>query len=76
MRWLLFGFVLFFLGGYVFTVSGQNGQAESESESGIEETIGREENWKLERGSKELSLEFGYAPMQPTFLSGREEYDT
>jgi opacity protein-like surface antigen len=35
-----------------------------------------QENWKLERGSKEWSLEFGYAPMQPTFLSGREEYDT
>jgi opacity protein-like surface antigen len=39
---------------------------------------GGEENkdWKLERGSKEWALEFGYAPMQPTFLSGREEYDT
>ena len=23
-----------------------------------------------------MSFEFGYAPMQPTFLSGREEYDT
>ena len=34
------------------------------------------ENWKLQRGSKEWALEFGYAPMQPTFLSGREEYDT
>ena len=35
-----------------------------------------QEDWKLERGSKEWSLELGYAPMQPTFLSGREEYDT
>jgi opacity protein-like surface antigen len=35
-----------------------------------------EESWKLERGSKEVSIEFGFAPMQPTFLSGREEYDT
>ena len=34
------------------------------------------EDWKLERGAKEMSFEFGYAPMQPTFLSGREEYDT
>ena len=33
-------------------------------------------DWKLERGSKEFALEFGYAPTQPTFLSGREEYDT
>lgn len=34
------------------------------------------EDWKLERGSKETSFEFGLAPMQPTFLSGRKEYDT
>jgi hypothetical protein len=34
------------------------------------------EDWKLERGAKELSFESGFAPMQPTFLSGREEYDT
>ena len=34
------------------------------------------ENWKLERGAKEWALEFGYAPMQPTFFSGRKEYDT
>ena len=33
-------------------------------------------NWKLLRGAKELSVEFGFAPMQPTFLSGREEYNT
>ncbi len=33
-------------------------------------------NWKLLRGAKEFSIEFGFAPMQPTFLSGREEYDT
>lgn len=36
----------------------------------------REESWKLERGSKEWSIESGFAPMQPTFLSGRKEYDT
>jgi len=34
------------------------------------------ESWKLARGSKETSFEFGYAPMQPTFFSGRKEYDT
>jgi hypothetical protein len=33
-------------------------------------------NWKLRRGSKEWSIELGYAPMQPTFFSGRKEYDT
>lgn len=32
--------------------------------------------WKLRRGSKEWSIEFGYAPMQPTFFSGKKEYDT
>ena len=37
---------------------------------------GETHDWKLERGSKEFALEFGYAPTQPTFLSGREEYDT
>ena len=34
------------------------------------------ENWKLLRGAKEFSVEFGFAPTQPTFLSGREEYNT
>jgi hypothetical protein len=34
------------------------------------------ESWKLERGSKELSIEGGFAPMQPTFFSGRKEYVT
>lgn len=35
-----------------------------------------ETSWKLRRGAKEWSFEFGYAPMQPTFLSGPEQYDT
>jgi hypothetical protein len=38
--------------------------------------VGEKESWKLERGAKEWTLEFGYAPMQPTFFSGRKEYDT
>ena len=40
------------------------------------QNLEEKENWKLERGSKEWALEFGYAPMQPTFFSGRKEYDT
>jgi hypothetical protein len=32
--------------------------------------------WKLERGAKETHFEFGFAPMQPTFFSGKKEYDT
>lgn len=34
------------------------------------------EDWKLRRGAKELNVEVGYSPFQPTFLSGRKEYDT
>jgi opacity protein-like surface antigen len=34
------------------------------------------ENWRLKRGAKELGFEFGFAPTQPTFFSGRKEYDT
>jgi hypothetical protein len=33
-------------------------------------------NWQLTRGSHEWSFQGGYAPMQPTFFSGRKEYDT
>jgi opacity protein-like surface antigen len=35
-----------------------------------------EENWKLRRGAWEFGMEAGYAPLQPTFFSGRKEYDT
>ncbi len=34
------------------------------------------ESWKLQRGAKELNVEVGYSPFQPTFLSGVKEYDT
>ncbi len=34
------------------------------------------EDWKFERGAKEIGFEFGFAPMQPTFFSGKKEYDT
>jgi opacity protein-like surface antigen len=33
-------------------------------------------SWKFERGAKETHFEFGFAPMQPTFFSGKKEYDT
>jgi hypothetical protein len=33
-------------------------------------------NWQLRRGAKEMSMEFGFAPTQPTFLSGHKEYNT
>lgn len=46
------------------------------AQDAVETEADETEDWKLERGSKEWSLELGYAPMQPTFLSGREEYDT
>src|SRR3982751_1248291 len=41
------------------------------------DTVSRlEASWRLERGAKEINFEFGFAPMQPTFFSGRKEYDT
>ena len=49
---------------------------EDSAENLVQPAVPDEESWKLERGSKEMSFEFGYAPMQPTFLSGDEEYDT
>lgn len=33
-------------------------------------------NYKLTRGAKEFGIDVGIAPTQPTFLSGRKEYDT
>ncbi len=35
-----------------------------------------ENKWKLKRGAIEVGAEIGFAPMQPTFLSGHKEYDT
>lgn len=32
--------------------------------------------YNLLRGEKELNIELGYSPFQPTFLSGDKEYDT
>lgn len=34
------------------------------------------DNYRLQRGEKELNIEVGYSPFQPTFLSGEKEYDT
>jgi opacity protein-like surface antigen len=44
--------------------------------SSAAQDVESKESWKLRRGSKEWAMEFGYAPMQPTFFSGRKEYDT
>src|SRR5690606_36377956 len=35
-----------------------------------------ENKWKLKRGAKEIGVGIGFAPMQPTFLSGHKEYNT
>jgi len=32
--------------------------------------------YQLRRGEKELNIELGHSPFQPTFLSGEKEYDT
>ncbi|MBC7795293.1 MAG: acyloxyacyl hydrolase [Pyrinomonadaceae bacterium] len=34
------------------------------------------DGFQLLRGEKELNVEMGFSPIQPTFLSGRKEYDT
>ena len=34
------------------------------------------DDYRLRRGEKELNIELGYSPFQPTFLSGDKEYDT
>ncbi|MDQ3181188.1 MAG: hypothetical protein M3Q33_11780, partial [Acidobacteriota bacterium] len=34
------------------------------------------ENYQLRRGEKELNIELGYSQFQPTFLSGKKQYDT
>jgi opacity protein-like surface antigen len=70
--WVVRGLVIFFLIGILLSGAfGQNITPEPDPAS-----VPPEENWKLERGAKEISFEFGFAPVQPTFLSGREEYDT
>lgn len=53
-----------------------NNTAEKQNSETADSGARPEGSWKLERGSKELNFEFGYAPMQPTFFSGRKEYDT
>ena len=76
--WIVHGFSIRFLLLFVFccvlVCSGQESGADVRSPDAATEPV--RESWKLPRGAKEMSLEFGYAPMQPTFLSGREEYDT
>lgn len=73
MRGVLSGFVIVVL-SFSFAV-GQDPDVGIEIESEGSAGVPRED-WKLERGSKETSFEFGLAPMQPTFLSGTKEYDT
>lgn len=74
MRVLSLGVLFFLVLGFQAIVSGQAIDDVPTTESGKSEPP--PERWKLPRGAKELSFEFGFAPMQPTFLSGREEYNT
>jgi hypothetical protein len=55
--------------------SGTNAPS-AESDEADPTTSRPERPWRLERGAKEINLEFGFAPMQPTFFSGHKEYDT
>ena len=79
MRLLVLCLSFFFVVGSASIVSAQDGATDGKPEQAYDSSPAEapvKESWKLERGSKEMSFEFGYAPMQPTFLSGREEYDT
>jgi len=55
-------------------------EAPAGNESIVSKTVKEDtepsESYKLRRGEKELNVEFGYSPFQPTFLSGMKEYDT
>lgn len=63
------------LGIFAVPLNGQESESADEvSETG--DTAPERNNWKLRRGAKEFGMEFGFAPMQPTFLSGKKEYDT
>lgn len=46
-----------------------------DKEKNVEEPR-EEDDWNLRRGEKQWNVEAGFSPMQPTFLSGRKEYDT
>lgn len=35
-----------------------------------------EPKWRLKPGTREYAIDISYAPMQPTFFSGRKEYNT
>ena len=77
--------VVIFFGSIILIIFILFGSAAAQAEKGVdggdgsnaanEEQVG-DAGWRLKRGAKEVSLEFGFAPMQPTFLSGRKEYDT
>ncbi len=61
---------------------GKDALTDKSSEESVENppstdnAIEGENSWKLRRGAKEFAFEYNYAPMQPTFLSGRKEYET
>ena len=44
-------------------------------ESAAEQTDDTPIDWKLKRGEKQINVEFGYSPFQPTFFAAKE-YDT
>lgn len=70
--------VLIWLGIFAARTTGQENEAGSEHPGNgeVEKVRYERTNWKLKRGAKEVAMEFGFAPMQPTFLSGRKEYNT
>jgi hypothetical protein len=57
-------------------VDNTDSRSEDLSSGSSEKIALKEKDWKLTRAATEWSVQTAYAPMQPTFFSGRKEYDT
>lgn len=62
------------------TLSAQTPQQTPEppptAEASTDDSGSAAEDWQLKRGAIEVGIDVGFAPLQPTFLSGVKEYDT
>ena len=72
---------IWYVGILLLAVSISSAQSASDADTQSENKaanndIRQEESWRLTRGAIEWGVEAGYAPMQPTFFSGKKEYNT
>jgi hypothetical protein len=73
---LLFLFLLAFSASAQTKIENDFDKINSKARENIASPTEQNKSWKLKRGAKELNIEIGYSPFQPTFLSGVKEYDT